>query len=749
MRQMAPHDHDITSLGTSPGGAQPPLRLAVDGMDCASCAMKIERAVGRVAPGAEVSVNVPQGIVRVEAVDATRPLDRTAVTAAITALGYSVAPAGGGDAVAGAFRHGHDNDAAAPAGAHDHGASADAGPWWQTAKARMVGLAGGALALATILDLLWPAAGSWPFVAAALIGLVPVARSAIRAARAGSVLTIEMLMTIAAVGALAIDAAGEAATVVFLFAVGEMLEGVAASRARRGIRALADLVPRTARRIGADGRVAEVPAAGLVIGDRVLVRPGDRMPADGRIIEGAALIDESPVNGESVAREKGEGDDVFAGTVVQDRALTAEVTAAAADNTIARIIRLVEEAQESKAPVARFIDRFARVYMPVAVGLALATAVLPPLVAHADWTTWIYRGLTLLLISCPCALVISTPAAIAAGLAAGARRGLLIKGGAVLEGLAGIRMVAFDKTGTLTEGRPRVVAVTGFGIDEGEVVRLAAALETGASHPIARAILDRAILDGAILDPSGGLDLPQARAVTAIAGRGLSGEVEGRSLLLGAAHGLDDPALDAAVLAAGENGWSIAVLSEAGRPLGLIAMEDAPRADARAGLDALAAHGVQVVMLTGDTPAAAAAAGRALRITAHGGLLPEDKARIVREMQAAGQGPVAKLGDGINDAPALAAATVGIAMGGGTDVALETADAALLESRVGGVADLIVLARRVMAVIRQNVAIAIGLKLVFLATTIIGLTGMWPAILADTGATVLVTANALRLLRRH
>lgn len=742
MRQMAPHDHHITS----PGGAQPPLRLAVGGMDCASCAMKIERAVGRVAPGAEVSVNVPQGIVRVEAVNATRPLDRAAVTAAITALGYSVAPAGG-DAVAGASRHGHDHDAAAPADAHDHGAAADAGPWWQTAKARMVGLAGGALALATILDLLWPAAGSWPFVAAALIGLVPVARAAIRAARAGSVLTIEMLMTIAAVGALAIDAAGEAATVVFLFAVGEMLEGVAASRARRGIRALADLVPRTARRIGTDGRVAEVPAAGLGIGDRVLVRPGDRMPADGRIVEGAALIDESPVNGESVAREKGEGDDVFAGTVVQDRALTVEVTAAAADNTIARIIRLVEEAQESKAPVARFIDRFARVYMPVAVGLALATAVLPPLVAGADWTTWIYRGLTLLLIACPCALVISTPAAIAAGLAAGARRGLLIKGGAVLEGLAGIRMVAFDKTGTLTEGRPRVVAVTGFGIDEGEVVRLAAALETGASHPIARAILDRAALDGAALD--GGLDLPQARAVTAIAGRGLSGEVEGRSLLLGAAHGLNDPALDAAVSAAGENGWSIAVLSEAGRPLGLIAMEDAPRADARAGLDALAAHGVQVVMLTGDTPAAAAAAGRALGITAHGGLLPEDKARIVREMQAAGQGPVAKLGDGINDAPALAAATVGIAMGGGTDVALETADAALLENRVGGVADLIGLARRVMAVIRQNVAIAIGLKLVFLATTIIGLTGMWPAILADTGATVLVTANALRLLRRR
>lgn len=730
MRRASPHDPEAAIEG----GAAPVLRLSVGGMDCASCALKIERAVGRVAPQSDVSVNVTGGTVRVETPAGATPPDRPAVEAAITALGYTI----GGPPAAGCgtdHDHDHDHDQG-----HAHGAAID-GPWWQTPKARLVGIAGLMLAVAMVLEVTWPVADPWPFVIAALIGLAPVARQAFRAARGGSVLTIEMLMTIAALGALAIGAAGEAATVVFLFAVGELLEGVAAARARKGIKALADLVPRTARRVAADGRVHDVPAADLAVGDHVLVRPGDRVPADGAVIEGAALIDESPVNGESVPREKLTGDDVFAGTVVQDRAITIRVTAAAADNTIARVVRLVEEAQEAKAPVARFIDRFARIYMPIAVGLALATAVLPPLLAGADWSVWIYRGLALLLIACPCALVISTPAAIASGLAAGARRGLLIKGGAVLEKLAAIRTVAFDKTGTLTEGRPRVVTVEGFGtLAADDVVRLAAALETGAAHPIARAILDEA--------GTRGLTLPPARDVRAIPGEGLSGVVEGRSLLLGNGRGQNDAGLSAAIARAGEAGHSIAVLTEAGRPLGLIAMEDAPRGDALDGLAALKRRGIGAVMLTGDTPATASAMAARLGIEGHGGLMPEDKARIVQDLTRAGRGPVAKLGDGINDAPALAAASVGIAMGGGTDVALETADAALLDDRVTGVPALIDLSRRTMGVIRQNVAIAIGLKLVFLVTTIAGLTGMWPAILADTGATVLVTTNALRLLRR-
>ncbi|WP_296716305.1 heavy metal translocating P-type ATPase [Tistrella sp.] len=732
MRRASPHDPEAAIEG----GAAPVLRLSVGGMDCASCALKIERAVGRVAPQSDVSVNVTGGTVRVETPAGATPPDRPAVEAAITALGYTI---GGPQAAGCGHDHGHDHGDDTGQG-HAHGAAID-GPWWQTPKARLVGIAGLMLAVAMVLEVTWPVADPWPFVIAALIGLAPVARQAFRAARGGSVLTIEMLMTIAALGALAIGAAGEAATVVFLFAVGELLEGVAAARARKGIKALADLVPRTARRVAADGSVREVPAADLAVGDHVLVRPGDRVPADGAVIKGAALIDESPVNGESVPREKLTGDDVFAGTVVQDRAITIRVTTAAADNTIARVVRLVEEAQEAKAPVARFIDRFARIYMPIAVGLALATAVLPPLLAGADWSVWIYRGLALLLIACPCALVISPPAAIASGLAAGARRGLLIKGGAVLEKLAAIRTVAFDKTGTLTEGRPRVVTVEGFGtLAADDVVRLAAALETGAAHPIARAILDEA--------GTRGLTLPPARDVRAIPGEGLSGVVEGRSLLLGNGRGQNEADLAAAIARAGEAGHSIAVLAEAGRPLGLIAMEDAPRGDALDGLAALKRRGIGAVMLTGDTPATASAMAARLGIEGHGGLMPEDKARIVQDLTRTGRGPVAKLGDGINDAPALAAASVGIAMGGGTDVALETADAALLDDRVTGVPALIDLSRRTMGVIRQNVAIAIGLKLVFLVTTIAGLTGMWPAILADTGATVLVTANALRLLRR-
>ncbi|BBE71786.1 lead, cadmium, zinc and mercury-transporting ATPase [Pleomorphomonas sp. SM30] len=549
-------------------------------------------------------------------------------------------------------------------------------------------------------------------------------------------------MTIAAVGAVVIGAAEEAAAVVFLFLVGEVLEGVAAARARASIRGLAALVPATAR-LERDGALVEVPAADLAVGAVIAVRPGDRIAADGAIVEGASAVDEAPVTGESVPKAKTVGDPVFAGTINGEGLLRVRVTAAAADNTIARVVRLVEEAQEAKAPTERFIDRFARWYTPGVVAVATAVAVLPPLVAGGDWNAWVYKGLAILLIGCPCALVISTPAAIAAGLAAGARRGLLMKGGAVLEQVGRLTTVALDKTGTLTEGRPVVTDVAAVGDARvPDVLALAAALEAGSSHPLAVAILARAAADG--------IAVPAAGAVAALPGKGVRGTVDGVEVQLispaaAEAIGVVGAAERDAFAARGGEGKSVAVVVRDGRVAGWIAMRDEPRADARRGLDALKAAGVAPVMLTGDNARTAAAVAATLGIDHRAELLPADKQRIVRELQAGGR-RVGKVGDGINDAPALAAADVGIAMGGGTDVALETADAAVLHGRVGDVAAMIRLSRATMANIRQNITIALGLKAVFLVTTVAGVTGLWPAILADTGATVIVTANAMRLL---
>ena len=339
--------------------------------------------------------------------------------------------------------------------------------------------------------MLLPQAAPWLFIAAMLVGLVPIARRAVMAALAGTPFTIEMLMTIAAVGAVIIGAGEEGAAVVFLFLVGELLEGVAAGKARASIQSLTKLVPKTAL-VEEGATTREVPAESLAVGAVILVRPGDRIPADGVIVAGESAIDEAPVTGESTPVRKGIESRVFAGTVNGDAALRIRVTAAAADNTIARVVKLVEEAQESKAPTERFIDRFARWYTPAVVVVAALVAILPPLLLGGAWDAWIYKGLAILLIGCPCALVISTPAAIAASLSAGARRGLLIKGGAVLEGLGKITAVALDKTGTLTEGKPKVTDVIGFGRSEADIVRLAASLETGSSHPLASAILARA-----------------------------------------------------------------------------------------------------------------------------------------------------------------------------------------------------------------------------------------------------------------
>ena len=753
-------------------------RYRVTGMDCAACAAKIETAARRTPGVADVTVSATAGTMTVRHGPDT---DLTGLEGKIAGLGYVAhRTAAGGDATATQARaghhdhahdhdhdHGHDHDHShdhaghahgqaqghdrsahahdhAPdlAGLHGHGHGPASGPWWKTSKGLLVIASGLGLVAAYGLGKLVPGVERWAFEAAMLIGLVPIAKRAVMAALAGIPFTIEMLMTIAAIGAVIIGAGEEGATVVFLFLVGELLEGVAAGKARASIQALAALVPKTAL-MDTDGTTREVPAESLPVGAVVLVRPGDRVPADGVILTGEGAIDESPVSGESVPVRKGPDDAVFAGTVNGEAALRIRVTAAAADNTIARVVKLVEEAQESKAPTERFIDRFSRYYTPGVVAVAALVAVVPPLALGGTWAEWVYKGLAILLIGCPCALVISTPAAIAASLSTGARRGLLIKGGAVLETLGKITNVALDKTGTLTAGKPQVTDVIEAARDSREVLRLAAGLETGSSHPLALAILARAAADG--IAPAAVAD------GKALGGKGVTGTLEGVEAFLGspaeAARRVPlDADLAARIEALNHAGKTVSVLIVGGTLAGAIAMRDEPRPDAKAGLAALAQAGLGTVMLTGDNARTAEAVGRELGIAVRAGLLPQDKQRIVGEMQQAGQ-RVAKVGDGINDAPALAAANVGIAMGGGTDVALETADAALLHGRVGDIAEMIALSRRTMGNIRQNIAIALGLKAVFLVTTIAGITGLWPAILADTGATVLVTANALRLLR--
>ena len=764
-------------------------RFRVDGMDCASCAAKIDTATRRVEGVEDVSVSVVAGTMTVKHSPAA---DLGQIVRKVTSLGYKAKAIELGDSgsksesakqtpAAERSRHDHsahdharhdhgehdheghshsqrdhseDEDHAGEdhqhdrsekpdklAGMHGHDHAAEDGPWWKTAKARLTVVCGLAIGAAFALSWIVPSVESWIFIVAMAVGLIPIARRALFGALNGSPFSIETLMTVAAVGAVFIGASEEAAVVVFLFLVGQLLEGIATGRARASIKALATLVPKTAF-VEADGKTTEIPADQVAVGATVLVRPGDRIPADGTIVSGESAIDEAPVTGESVPKRKTVDDLVFAGTVNQEGVLRIRVTAAASDNTISRIIKLVEEAQESKAPTERFIDRFSKYYTPGVMVVAALIAIVPPLLFGQSWGEWVYKGLAVLLIGCPCALVISTPAAIAAALSAGARRGLLMKGGAVLEGLGKINHVALDKTGTLTIGKPQVTDIVGVDHSEADVLALAAALEVGSSHPLATAILAKA--------KEQNVHPKRVDGAGAVGGKGVVGTVEGQELFLGSPRAAGERTslsadLENRIAALNDDGKTVSVLLANSKAAGLIAMRDEPRADARAGLDALKRLGADVVMLTGDNRRTAEAIGKSLGIEPRAELLPQDKQKFVGELRQQGK-VVGKVGDGINDAPALAAADIGIAMGGGTDVALETADAAVLHGRVLDIANMIVLSRATMRNIVENITISLGLKAFFLVTTVIGITGLWPAILADTGATVLVTANAMRLL---
>ncbi|XWJ92746.1 Zn(II)/Cd(II)/Pb(II) translocating P-type ATPase ZntA [Phytobacter ursingii] len=682
----------------------------VTGMDCAACARKVENAVRQIA-----GVNQVQVAFATEKLTVIADNDiRKQVENAVQQAGYAV------------------QDENAP--------KASAPSRWQENLPLLILIV--LMAISWLLEQFNHPLGQTAFIVTTLVGLYPIARQALRLMRSGSWFAIETLMSVAAIGALFIGATAEAAMVLLLFLVGERLEGWAASRARKGVSALMALKPDTATRIR-EGERQSVSAQDLRPGDVIEVPAGGRLPADGKLLTPFASFDESALTGESLPVEHRNGESIPAGATSVDRLVTLEVVSRPGESAIDRILKLIEEAEERRAPIERFIDRFSRIYTPVIMVIALLVAVLPPLLFSADWLAWIYKGLTLLLIGCPCALVISTPAAITSGLAAAARRGALIKGGAALEQLGRVQHVAFDKTGTLTIGKPQVVGVHPLaGSNEESLLTLSAAVEQGSTHPLAQAIVQEALTRKLVP--------PQATGQRTLTGKGIEARVEGQYIRLSAPDKLPPEVLDAAlqadINARESQGETVIVALRDGVAIGSLSLRDTLREDAREAITALRNLGVEGVMLTGDNPRAAAAIAGELQMDFRAGLLPEDKVKAVTLLNQ--DAPLAMIGDGINDAPAMKAATIGIAMGSGTDVALETADAALTHNRLGGLAQMIRLARATQANIRQNIAIALGLKAIFLVTTLLGITGLWLAVLADTGATVLVTANALRLLRK-
>ncbi|WP_409309273.1 zinc/cadmium/mercury/lead-transporting ATPase [Pectobacterium sp. B1J-3] len=592
------------------------------------------------------------------------------------------------------------------------------------------------------VSLLNSAFGEIAFIATTLIGLVPILKKAMQLTRSGTPFAIETLMSVASIGALLIGATTEATIILLLFMLGEQLEAYAANRARQGVTSLMALIPEDAIVIKNERRV-KVPVASLLPGDVIEVAPGGRLPADAELLITEASFDESALTGESVPVERRAGDKIAAGSLCVDKMVQLRVISQPGNSAIDRILQLIEEAETRRAPIERFLDRFSRYYTPAIMLLSLLVILLPPLLLGLPWQDWIYRGLTLLLIGCPCALVISTPAAITSGLAAATRQGALIKGGAALEALGSIRTIAFDKTGTLTEGKPQVTDILPTaGVSETALLTRAAAIESGSHHPLAQAIVQHAHTASAFL--------PVAENRRALAGVGVEGTIAGKLIQVSAPARLEPNMLDhlwqQQVETLESEGKTVVVVQEDRRVLGLLALRDTLRTDARNALADLQSMDIRCIMLTGDNPRAAAAIATDLGINYRASLLPADKVAAISELNQ--QHPVAMVGDGINDAPAMKASTIGIAMGSGTDVALETADAALTHSRLGGLASMIRLSRATNANIRQNISIALGLKAVFLVTSILGITGLWLAVLADSGATALVTANALRLLKK-
>ncbi|EOE5318218.1 zinc/cadmium/mercury/lead-transporting ATPase [Providencia rettgeri] len=682
----------------------------IRGMDCPSCANKIETAVKQISEVKQAKVLfATEKLV----VDANTDIS-VAVRSTVETAGYELLEVGSN--------------------------SAAAAPPSLISEAKPVIILAILMAISWGIEFINPQLGNIAFILTTLFGLYPIARKSLRLMRTGSPFAIETLMTVAAIGAIFIQATEEAAMVILLFMLGEMLESYSAGRARRGVSALMALVPEDAVLIK-NGQKTTIPVAQLQPGDIIEIAPGGRLPTDAVLVSGFASFDESALTGESVPVERNIGDKVAAGCLSVDRAVQMQVVSEQGQNAIDRILQLIEEAEERRAPIERFIDRFSRVYTPIIMLISALVIVIPPIFFSAPWETWIYRGLTLLLIGCPCALVISTPAAITSALATATRRGALIKGGAALEQLGTITTIALDKTGTLTEGKPHVTNIVPVeGLSESELVQITASVEVGSHHPLAKAVVNKA--------EELSLTVTEAQERKALAGKGIEGYLNNKHILVSAPNRLDTPLnseWQSKVETLEAEGKTVVVTLENNRVIGLTALQDTLRKDAADTMSMLKALNVNAVMLTGDNPRAASAIAGQLGMEYRAGLLPEDKVTAVMELNR--NHSTMMVGDGINDAPAMKASSIGVAMGSGTDVALETADAALTHNRLTGLAEIIALSRATRKIIRENIAIALGLKAVFLITSLLGITGLWVAVLADSGATALVTANAVRLLR--
>jgi len=690
--------------------------VQVEGMDCASCAATVEKRVAAV-PGIHRAV-VNFAASRLDA-EHNPGLSLEQIEKAIKDAGYGVGRA----------------------------EEANRTPFWRTPRALLTAtsallfLVGLALSLAGTPEVVRVAA----YAAAIVVGSLPIFRAALAGLKARH-LDMNILMSAATIGAVGIGEWAEASSVVVLFAAGNALQVYAIDRTRGAVRALVRLAPNEVLLRRGSAEVV-VPADEVGVGETVVVRPGERLAVDGEVVEGASAVDEAPVTGESVPVEKGPGDGVFSGSLNGSGGLLVRATKRAGDSTLQKIVRLVEEAQAKKAPAEQFVDRFSRVYTPLVVAIALLLAVVPPLLS-GGFGEWLYRALALLIIACPCALVISTPVTVVSGLGAASRRGILIKGGAALEAAGRLKALAFDKTGTLTEGRPTVSrVVTLGGKDEAEAVRLAAALERRSEHPLAHAILATAGGYGANV-------LPSVANFRSAAGRGAEGEVGGKRYLIGsprlfAERGVPLDGAKAALEEAEWEGETPVVLGDEDRPIAVFGVADTPRPDARATIEMLREAGVEeLVMLTGDAEAPARRMAEGLGVGYRAQLLPEQKVEAVRELVAK-KGSAGMVGDGVNDAPALAASSVGFAMGAaGTDVALETADVALMQDDLPKLAEAVRLSRAAERIIKQNVAVSIFIKGLFVLLAPFGLVALWLAVLADMGTSIAVTLNGLRLFRK-
>lgn len=791
-----------------PGPSAPPFTpaeqaasctLAVAGMDCSGCARSVENALRGLEGVQDVRVDVMGGKVAVRYAEGT--LARGDLAGAITRVGYRVGDTGsvrrevfeveGMDCadevrliegsvgtlpgvtrlavdlvgrrltVEGEIAATEVERAIGQLGmrARVVGTAREQPTWWER-RGRLVlaalsgALWGGSLAAEHLLHEEWLVA--FLAVGAIVAGGWHIVPRGIRAAM-NRALDMNFLMSVAAVGAVLIGEYEEGASAMFLFAVAQLLETYSTDRARNAIRSLMDLAPPEATVLRAGGE-ERVPVDRVEPGETVVIRPGEKIPVDGVVLAGRSGVNQAPITGESMPVDKEPGAEVFAGSLNGEGVLEVRSTKPASDTALARIIHAVEEAQASRAPSQAFADRFARVYTPGVVALALLVLLVPPLLGWGAWGTWIYRALALLVVACPCALVISTPVTIVSALAGAAKRGILIKGGLHLENAGRVRVVALDKTGTLTEGRPEVVDVHALnGTPPDEVLALAAAAEARSQHPLAQAVLQHAEKRGVALRP--------AADVQAITGKGLRAKVGDETVYLGNERLFAElGALDAAGgerLAEAASEGSTAVLvgttNGEGAPVrlrGLISVADRVRPDAGEALRALHRAGITyVVMLTGDNEGTARTVAGALGGPGAGvdeyraELLPEDKTDAVRALRAR-HGAVLFVGDGVNDAPALAAADVGVAMGaGGTDVALETADIALMADDLSRLATTIRLARRAEGIIRANIAFSLLTKAVFVALAVTGHATLWMAVAADMGTSLVVVLNGLRALR--